>query len=50
MTVHQEFTEHLLLAIRWLRWNGKQASERQALKLMEKYDVETLRRMLQEAR
>jgi len=45
MTVTQEFTNHLILAMRWLRWNGSKGTEKQALKLMRQIQYETLKQM-----
>ena len=40
------FTNHLILAMRWLEWNGKKGTEKQALRVMQQLSEETLRRML----
>ena len=39
------FTDHMILAIRWLQWNGSRGTEKQALKLMKQINYETLKQM-----
>lgn len=47
MTAYQEFTNHMFLAIKYLQSTGKRATERQVLRLMYKFDYETLRVMVE---
>ena len=42
------FTDHLILAMRYIRWNGGRGTEKQALKLMHQISYETLCRMCAE--
>ena len=39
--------DHLVLAMRWVRWNGGRGTEKQALRVMQQIRHETLREMCQ---
>lgn len=49
-TVHGKFVEHMDLARAWARWNGQRGTEAQVIKVMYRFDVVTLRRLLCERR
>jgi len=45
-TTHGRFIEHMDLARAWARWNGQRGTEAQLIKIMNRIDIGTLRRML----
>jgi hypothetical protein len=45
-TTHGRFMEHMDLARAWAQAKGQQGTEKQVLRIMRKFDVALLRRML----